>query len=393
MQRGNAWRHPWNALPTWNAKRKVWYAQLVAGFVNGVAPMVRTTAGDLRYARASWFGQLIDARSGAAEIDQAARLAASEFDDLPDNTRVDVPLYNNPPVVLNSWKAIGWDGGGVVPAYFRDWGVNQAPPGVQAQLEGGGQIALDSLTPPKGNRLLRSCDVFLRQPRSALTSDISIEGTLVVQMLGTRAPVEGEKLRILTGSYDEWKEEQNRAHPEADVNAIANNYEEAQADHALIATVYLLSGPDAEPGSDPDGSWEPFVKHTLFWNLHWKQPVLSTLLTNMPITAAIASVTLLGSGAASIAINAIANAIDTATNAAINLLRGTSLAGTFWTPTGGGTTSVDPFLIQEATWIRTLDKAKNTEAKARARQAQMRARRLDPPFPFEGRSFTISPFS
>jgi len=381
------WRHPWWTTPQWLPKKQAWSAFVLAGFCNGVAPLVRTTAGDLREAKGTFFGQLVDARTGAAEIAQLARLALEDFSGLPDDAQVDVPLYENPPVGLNAWKNIGFDGGGVVPAFFLARGVNKAPRGGVAALEGGA-IPLASTTPPKGNRLLRSCDIILHQPRVALTSNIATTvDLLVVQELGQREARAGDSLRILSGDFDERAQENNKSQP--GTNIVANNFEEANFDEVLIATVYLLSPPDLAPLSQPDGKWQAFVKHNLFWNVSWEQPQLTQIATNFAITGAIASLKFLGSGAGAFAVQYLAASLDEAFNAAINRMKGTTLAGTFWTPTGGGTTSAVPVTIPEPPKTG-LDKGAKAEAKAKAAKAAMRNLQLDPPFPFEGLKFNRS---
>ncbi|MEO8204871.1 MAG: hypothetical protein ABI615_01730, partial [Chthoniobacterales bacterium] len=355
MRRGGQWRHPWFTAPTWNAHKKKWVASVKPGFVNGVAPTVRTTAGDMRDARGTWFGQLVDAFSGAAEIARAAALAISQDSDLPDDATVDVPLYLSPPINLLSWKFLGWDGEAQFPPYFLSRGVSRPGPSAESVLESGGEAP----PPPKGLRLLRSCDVILHQPRVALSSQINIAGTLVSQVLDETAPVAGDSLRLLSGNFSAIQDENSRANPNEGVNALVNNFQEAPSDQIIVSTVYLLSPPNTAPGAYPDGTWEAFAAHSLFWNLHWTQPRLLQVSTNFPITAALGAVKFLGGGAGAVAIDYFANSVDEATNAALNLIRGSSLAGTFWTPTGGGTTSADPIPSVIAAIKTTLDKAAN----------------------------------
>lgn len=386
-----AWRHPWFTEAMWMPKKKAWVAFVLAGFVNGMAPMVRTTAGELRDARGTFFGQLVDARTGAAEIKQLAQLAISSGSDdsgLPDGASVDVPLYQNPPVGLNQWRNIGWDGSATVPLYFQDRGVNK-PKKSASEALGGAQTE----TPPKGNRLLRACDIILHQPRTALTSQIetdlgsSIAGTgTVTQTLGMREPAPNDVLKIQTGTFNAVQSLGQNFSGAA--NLLASDYEEKTWDEILISTVYLMSPPDAPLDSKPDATWQAFTKHNLFWNLCWAQRQAQPHFNTDIFRPLVALTGILAGGAGIGAVSFFASSLNDATQGAFNILQSQSLAGSFWTPTGGGTTSEYP--AASATPAKPgIDKAANAAAKAKAAAAKF-TRQLDPAFPFEGQKFNRS---
>ena len=400
-RRPQAWRHPWFTEAMWMPKKKAWVAFVLAGFVNGMAPMVRTTAGELREARGTFFGQLVDARTGAAEIKQLAQLAISNGDDdsgLPDGTAVDVPLYQNPPVGLNQWRNIGWDGDSNVPLFFQDRGVNKPPRSAAAQLEATGTVALAE--PPKGNRLLRACDIILHQPRTALTSQITIDGSgavtgmgLVNQTLGVREAAANDILQIQTGTYRELQ--QASLNFSGASNVIASDYEEKTWDEILISTVYLMSPPDAPLDSKPDATWQAFAKHATpeeggqgFWNMLWAQPRLNPFFNTDIFRPALGTLSVLGGGAGFMWASSVASSINDATQGALNILQSQSLAGSFWTPTGCGTTSAYPATTTTPA-KPGIDKAENAAAKAKAAAAKF-TRQLDPRFPFEGQKFNRS---
>jgi len=397
MSRPRGWRHPWFTEAKWMGKKKAWMAFVVAGFVNGTAPMVRATVGDLKEARGTFYGQLVDARTGAAEIAQLAQLAISEEDSsgLADTDQADVPLYQNPPIGLNTWRKIGWDGSPAVPLFFQDRGVNKPQASVTGNADTGVRAQADKLVPPKGNRLLRACDIFLHQPRTALTSQITVmpDGGMVTgmsavtQTLGFRDAADNDKLKIQTGTFSAFR--QNALNFSGATNVMASNYEEKNWDEALISTVYLLSPPDAPLDSEPDSTWQAFSKHTLFWNLLWAQPAVQPFF-NMDIFRGITGlVSVLGGGAGLGAVNFIAASINDATQGAYNILAAQSLSGSFWTPTGGGSTSAYP--ATAATPAKpTLDKAAKSSAAAAAEATAKLNRRLDPAFPFEGQKFNLS---
>ena len=397
MSRPRGWKHPWFTEAKWMPKKKAWMAFVVAGFVNGVAPMVRTTAGEFREAAGTFYGQLVDAMTGAAEIKQLAELAtaARELDGLADGAVIDVPLYQNPPIGLNEWRNIGWDGSAAVPAFFQDRGVNKPKVAVTGGADTGVKINSAALTPPKGNRLLRACDIFLHQPRTALTSQIttSTTGMLtgmtnVTQTLGFREAAANDKLKIQTGTYSAFQESQLNF--TGATNAMASDYEEKNWDEILISTVYLLSPPDAKPGSKPDSTWQAFAKHSLFWNLLWAQPRVKPFFNTDIFRSITGFVSVLGAGSGTTAVNFIAASINDATQGAYNILASQSLAGSFWTPTGGGTTSMDPYATAFVSAAPGINKAANAAAKAQAAIRAKQNRTLDPAFPYEGQKFNLS---
>ncbi len=387
-QGAGPWRHPWFTVPEWLPKSKRWVARVKAGFVNGFCPVVRTTTGLL--GRGTFWGQLVDARTGAAQIEQLARLAIEEDGDgKPGGPLVDVPLYENPPVSLYEWRKYGWDGSRAVPQFFQERGVGLPPKSIESQLQLGGKVASESLEPKKGNRLLRACDIIVHQPRSALTSHIDIhpEGMLtgmtnVTQTLGLREADTGDRLMLRGGTFEE--PTQARLDAKAGADLLADNYEEKTWDELLISTVWLLSPPDAELDAQPDGRWQAFVSHAQFWNLAWAQPRLEAVFTSDIFGALLATVSLLAGGAGLGAANYLAASINDATQSAFNILTSHSMAGNFWTPTGCGTTSKDPRARAEAAVALSLDKAKNAQAKAKAARAK-RTASLDPAWPYEGR--------
>ncbi|MEI6493386.1 MAG: hypothetical protein WCO94_12615 [Verrucomicrobiota bacterium] len=401
MSRPRGWKHPWFTEAKWMPKKKAWMAFAVAGFVNGTAPMVRATVGDLKESNGTFYGQLVDAYTGAAEIKQLAQLAISEADSsgLADNAVVDVPLYQNPPISLTEWRAIGWDGAGSVPQFFLDRGVNK-PSKATAAITGANAntgIVLNAadLVPPKGNRLLRACDIFIHQPRTALTSNITIspDGGMVTglsavnQTLAFRDAAANDRLKIQTGTYSAFQ--QGKLNFSGATNVMASDYEEKNWDEILISTVYLMSPPDVALDAKPDATWQAFTKHNLFWNLLWAQPAIQPFF-NMDIFRSITGlVSVLGGGAGSGLVNFIAASINDATQGAYNILQSQSLAGSFWTPTGGGTTSAWPVTVA-APAKPTLNKAAAAAAKAQAAAKAKRNRTLDPAFPFEGNKFNLS---
>ena len=360
--RRRKWRHPWQTGVAWVPAAALWVAVIEAGFVNAGTPIVATTQREqARTGRDFGLNPLTGRPYFEAHV--------FSHDETPEIDRqIQIPLYLDPAIPLQ-WRSIGFDGpaGSTVPDFFKQRGAADAP---KPQTEGG-DISIDPDT-PRGLRLLRACDLVLHQPRLALTSEILVSAFFgansnVTQTLSVRSATPGDVLRVFAGVL---------ATPTA-IDPLAGVFEEDTFDERLISTVYLLSPPDTTPGSEPDGSWQPFVKHALFWNLNYRQPKLRILDTD-PGTPFFPP---LAAGAAQLVINFLTASLNDLTTQALNILTGHSLAGTFWTPTGGGHEAVFPeeIAVQQA---KGFDKGARLEAERLEKLRRLNAQRLDPAFPF-----------
>lgn len=401
------WQHPWTTTLRWMAEDKKWVGFVRPGFVSGVAPTVRTTYGEARRAAAqlsaTFFGTLIGANSGAAEIAQAARLAiprdASAGTTEQDKQQVDIPLYYNPPISL-TWQNIGWDGiGSTVPAFFKRLGV-QEPPRIDPTNPEAAATTLMSGAPKKGNRLLRAANIILHQPRVALTSSIEIDPSgfvtgmgIVKQTLGLRDAVAADRLRVFSRSN--WTPPQNFA---GATDILADDYEEPTFDEIMISKVYLLSPPDTAPLSVPDSRWVPYVQHDLFWNLNYAQPAFRGTQPQIDLFRQLAAILqFIGGGAGAFAASFMASSISDGYAAAANIIAAHSMAGTFWTPTGGGHESEMTVSGEQSSVISAqssvssgLDKDGRLQAKRLAAADALKKARLDPPFPYRAEPFNFS---
>jgi hypothetical protein len=221
----------------------------------------------------------------------------------------------------------------------------------------------------------------LHQPRLALTSQISIEPGLAIgqthvqQLLSVASEVPGDTLRVLAGTY---------LPPEqAGIDPLTGDYTEPPYDELRIATVYLLSPPDAAPHSEPDGKWEAYVAHGLFWNLSYQPGIFRA----PAVDPGIGFIPPLAGGAAQIVINYLTSAISDILQDAENLVMGASLAGTWSAPTGGGHRADFPpsnpsIGSESATGTTGLDKAGQLAAQAKAKQRAQANGALDPDYPF-----------
>lgn len=364
------WRHPWWVQVTWNTRQRRWVATVKPGFVNGQCPIVRTTVSEQSDNVRDFGTNPLTGRRFFSDrvFDQQKNVSG-------DAQRVNVPLYLQPSIQLG-WRAVGFDSlnDEAVPPFLLDRGAAERPrsdDGANARVDPSPRI-------PRSLRLLRACDLWIHLPRLALTSSIEFHEGLATgisnasQTLGLRSPAPDDTLRVMSGTL----------RPVEGLDALARIYEEPAYDELLIATIYLLSPPGAGLHSAAAESWTPYVRHNLFWNLQHVTPSFHQLGGSPEIPF----IPPLAGGAAQIVINFLTASINDILQDALNLVTAHSMAGIFYTATGGGHDAKLPAIspTQRGTGLnkRALREARGAQ-KARAR----RERRLDPPYPFRAEPF------
>jgi hypothetical protein len=371
------WRHPWFTQPVYIAAERRWIATVLPGFVNGRAPVYRTTVREMEELPDYGINPLNGERHFSRWVFRQPGSRAT-------TTRIDIPLYHRPAIALN-FRKLGFDGDGDVPQFFLERGVQAKPKDLGQQLLGGG-VNVQSLQRKPGSRLLRASDIVLHQPRTAITSDISIEPGIVTgisnvtQTLGLRSAAADDVLKIMSTARFA-----PTAPLAAGIDPLAGNYEEATWDEILVSTVYLLSPPGVPLESEPDSRWTSFVRHGLFWNLSYAQPKFGA----KPTDPGVPYIPPLAGGAAQLVINFVTAAINDATQQALNILQAHSMAGHFWTATGGGSDSVIPEVTTPARGKTGLDKAGRLAAGRASVISAMRKTKLDPDFPFRAEPFPM----
>jgi len=251
------WQHPWQITPRYDAEGGQWTASINPGFVNGLDATVQ-----------------LDAQQ--APDDTLARLQN------PSGS-VDAWLTESPRLPLTSWRSIGADAtptsadtsedGSVhfafepVPKFFEALGVGQ-PPKIGSS-DGDGIIRSVSGTSEDQTkvRLLRALDVVLYQDRPATASQFTMsDGTdgvifqFDVTVVNTPNARERAYLRT-TSKY------QPPPPPTDALARLMGDWSDTPRDELWLATVYLVSLAGTAPGSEVDGTWQPYVKHRVFWNL------------------------------------------------------------------------------------------------------------------------------
>lgn len=377
------WKHPWFTQAMWSGSANCWVATVKPGYVNQQTPIYRATVAEQQSLNNPWENNPLTGQPFFSDsVFQNSSDAAAQ------NTTLDLPLYLNPAIALNPY-AIGWDGDGNagVSDFFINLGAARAPKDTSLSDLLNGETSTAE-PPPPNLRLLRACDIWLHQPRSGLTSSVDLDPSgfitgqgSVNQTLSIASSASSDVLRILQGAF-------TPIDFSAAIDPLSFDYTEPTFDELLISTVYLLSPPNVAPGSEPDATWTPYVKHNLFWNLQWVQPFFQQL-DNDPGTPFIPP---LAGGVAQLAIGFLASSINDATQQALNILQAHSMAGSFWTASGGGIDGNFAPLVaaQSAATKQTPDKTKNAAAKAEAQYQAQRAVKLDPDFPYTARGFNTA---
>jgi hypothetical protein len=239
-------RHAWQTEAAWNPFLQKWTARIVVpGSVNGLAPLVN---------------------AGSYYVQDGKQPAVMTLDGIPE--------------LLLNFRAIGHDGtaGESVPEFFANMGVGKQPKAAAPDEP----VNLTELAAQPGNRLLRACDLVLIQPRPAMKTDVQlgdalVDGWTLRQSVNyttpstTRARVVAQAKFIYPGQSFK-PEDFDQALVERDFDAIQ------------IATIYLVSPPDTEDGTDPDATWQPFIKHVLFYDLNYATPRADGTAEPDPVT-------------------------------------------------------------------------------------------------------------
>lgn len=364
------WLHPWCVRTAWNAVTKQWVATVKPGFVNGRCPVWRTS---IKEQGLDFGTNPLTGKPYFSDPIFATETAAA-------SRPIDIPLYLEPGIPLN-FRGVGFDGAAQfpVPQFFRNRGVASAPESASIDNILAGNTGGEA--PPEGLRLLRACDLWVHQPRLALTSEITtgpgpVTGiSNVTQTIGLRSATAGDALRVLVGNF-------SPATAAAGIDPLAGVYEEPNFDEIRIATVYLLSPPNTPSHSEPDGTWQPFVAHNLFWNLQHVVPWFRAYGgdPSVPFLPPLAF------GVAQLVVNYLVASVNDILRDALNLVTANSMAGTFYTATGGGHSAKMPTAPATAETGGLNKSARLQNQRLAAARAKLAAR-LEPEFPYQAEPF------
>lgn len=256
--------HPWRTRVSWSYEREQFEAVIRPGLVNGGSPL------DL----------------------------------------LDRPLTDSPAIPLNTWRTpgtgTGLSGFDPVPEFFQALGVASAS-----------TTARDP-SAAASTRQLRAMDLVLTQERPSLTTAIT-DGALRVGVKGaTKLP------RATVRATP--KMPAPLADPDP-LQQLLGNWSDTNSDSLLIATVYVLAPEGTAADAPVDETWQPFVKHELFWNLAYAHTDLPNPDNPNDLTVPTAG---LAGGAGDSQINQITADQNAAFAQAIDFITTKRITGKFW---------------------------------------------------------------
>jgi hypothetical protein len=272
------WRHPWWSDIRWDSIGERWTAEITPGFCLS----------------ASGNDPLVSVPGVLAAVGTMERLGIER----PTSATVDAYLSELPrvPISVTQWRPIGTDAvevtgsiGESVPQQFLDRGV-VGPVVLDTSGQNGAVTRLSGFVQDRNAaRLLRACDLVLThdRPRTVIGPSLG-DGVLDVDfsLLSNGVRRAGPWVEIV------------RKYEPAEPGGIADQIFGAAGDTGRdvrhLATIYLLSQPGQEPGSEPDETWAPTVVYHTEWNQQYRVRFQEVTVESTRITIAVPQ---LGGGA------------------------------------------------------------------------------------------------
>jgi hypothetical protein len=252
------WRHPWHISARWEFKDDgtgEWRAFVRPGFVNG----------------------------RDAHIAMPADWPDGEPPEDGSTADRDVPLTDEPTpyLVLGGWRnplmpaGVSASLSGQIiaaaaegyPKFFEKLGVKAAAKGGDASKPG----ALEGEFDETRTREIRAMDVVLSKARVGTRLQIDVHDPLVDAQTASISTVFLNDYLRATGGRAKLRAVAKYQPPEEQSLALMYgtllNAGDAQYDELKMATVWIVSPPDAGPDDEPDETWTPYPQHFVFWNL------------------------------------------------------------------------------------------------------------------------------
>jgi hypothetical protein len=219
LEQGNILSHPWRTSARWDANVKKWMISVLPGFVNGI-----------------------------------------------DATVNGIPLLDAPEFMVEKFakRTTPIEQDGPIPVFFKELG---AAVDASFSIDANGDLAGGMNSPNR--KCLQSVDIYLSVARAAINGTVFYTQADSGNLQVNYAPVVNDKALIRLGTRARilqtpfWKSSAQMTPEERYIS----NTEDIPSDELLVATLYFLSPPGLEEGSDPDDSWICFLQHALFYNL------------------------------------------------------------------------------------------------------------------------------
>lgn len=261
------WRHPWNTRPIWNSALHRWDADINPGLVGGDDVTVSLPAAEIPQPLRSRF-----AAAGAV---------------IPPT--LDVRLSDGGRLPLTQFRAIGRDAQPTEIFADENGEIVQSFEPIPPFFQYRGVMPLSDDTDPAKVRLLRACDIVLYKDRMATSSQFTLgilEDAIIAKYDVTY--VDGANPRSL--GYLRVTAKYSPPAPPDIMQRIMGDWTDHTRDELAIATVYLMSLPGQSPDSQPDATWQPFVRHRVFWNLgHGTKAIEAPAKTTLTLNTGLAA--------------------------------------------------------------------------------------------------------
>lgn len=301
------WPHPWHTSARWNEEAERWECSVKPGFVNGREVVVKS-----------------EIRNSKSEVEMK-----------------DVPLTDAPALPITSTRLITSG----TPEYFVARGARDtASQNLDPESPDFGITEItgppDELLP---RRSLRACEIILSITRPRTVLDYAVQPDIIGQ--GVILSVRQARMPVAFRLRSSARALPPRAAAPADIFSVDNGLDEYR-----VATVFFL-GPENAGEGELDQTWEPRVRHHLFWNADY-ETTAGAFKSPEPLRLTLAG---LGAGA-QINVNQLLAQNNDAYQQALAYLTSSAITGALTTP---GHRTAPPY---------------DTTAS------------LDPPFPFVGAS-------
>lgn len=270
----SGWRHPWFVTARHEFKGDgagEWRAFIRPGFVNGHDAHITMPA---------------DWPDGIPPEDEAP-------------SSYDVPLTNDPVpyLVLSGWRnplmpdSVSASLSGQIiaaaaegyPKFFEKLGVKAAAKGGDVMKPG----ALEGKFDPTRTREIRAMDIVLSKARIGTRLQIDVHDPLLdAQTESISTVFLNDHLRT-TGGRAKLRATAKYRPPQEQSLALMYgmllNAGDAQYDELKMATVWIVSPPDAPADAEPDETWTPYPQHFVFWNLQHASRLIPPKAPNPPL--------------------------------------------------------------------------------------------------------------
>lgn len=314
------WEHPWTIKPSWNDDEKQWFFKINPGFVNGVEVTVPTR---VKHAGERTIKRLEDTKDDIANKEQTVDAFLTEWPSVEvGSTRV-IGTGAQP-------ESFGGSSGSIkvsyepVPKFFADLGVTSANPEISGNLNSGVTFK-DQTEDTKTARRLRCCDVSLWKDRPSAKFEV-YEGSILDGSMGAIYITYNHSGGMKKNPYLRISSQFTQPiEPESEM-ALLEGVSDPEFDVMMLATIYFVSEPGAEPSAPLDETWTPYVKYSHFWNLaHSPQSIPDST----PIEPIRLTTPLMG-GIANLTITTLLAPLNSQLNQALQILKSRNLKGAFW---------------------------------------------------------------